>query len=157
MDSLANYARFNLSGMYNGQGRNEEALTTLNEAVAVDPGNPRAYYNRALLLAEMERYADAIPDFEAAERLGAESDRVYINHSTLLQYQQQPRKAKAVLDAGLMRFPDSTDLLAEMVGLLFRTGKTKEADPYLRRWQTLSPQDPRLQEMQRHKAQAMNG
>jgi predicted CXXCH cytochrome family protein len=154
LDSLANYARLNLSSLYNGQGRNSEALATLDEALLVDGTNPRVQYNRALLLAEMERYADALSAFEAAERLGAESDRVYINHSALLQQQDQAAKAKAVLDAGLQRFPGSTDLLADMVGLLIRTGVPTEADRYMLHWRALAPQDPRLQEMLLYRVQA---
>jgi Flp pilus assembly protein TadD len=125
-------------------------LATLEAASAIDASNPRIHYNKALLLAEMGRTTEAITAFGNAERLGAENDRVYINHSAFLQQQQMD--AKPVLDAGLRRFPDSIDLLAEVVGLLIRTGKVKDADTYLARWRSLAPQDPRLLEMQRYRA-----
>ena len=44
-DSLMNYARLNLSAAYNSVGKNQEALSTLSNAVAIDPGNPRIFYN----------------------------------------------------------------------------------------------------------------
>ena len=144
MDGQANYARLNLASMYNANGRNDDALTTLREALSLDGTNPRIHYNLALLLAEMGKPDEAFSHFEDAEMLDMESDRLYVNHAALLQQQKRSAEAERVLSKGLSRFPRSADLLAEAMGLSLRSGRDREASAFLDRLRMVAPDDPRI-------------
>ena len=144
MDRQANYARLQLSRLYNAQGRNPEALAVLDEASKVDPENARIPYDKALLYAELDRMDDALAAFTEADRLKLESDRLYVNLSALHQQQGNSEAAVQALSRGLQRFPRSLDLLAEMTALLAREGRPREARTFLQRLRDLAPQDPRL-------------
>jgi Flp pilus assembly protein TadD len=148
MDSLANYARLNLATLYNAQGRNAEAEIVLRQALAIDAENARIPASLALLLGELQRPKEALAFFEQAEALGTKDERVYVNHSALLQQQGDMPGARAVLDLGLMRFPTSADLLAETAGLLLRLGRGGDAKAHLQRLRTVAPNDPRVAQLQ---------
>jgi Tfp pilus assembly protein PilF len=148
MDSLANYARLNLATLYNAQGRNAEAEAELRQALAIDAGNARIPALLALLLAELQRPKEALTFFEQAEAMGTTDERVYVNHSALLQQQGDMPGARKVLDQGLKRFPASSDLLAETASLLLRQGQGGEAKAYVLRLRNVAPEDPRVAQLQ---------
>lgn len=51
--------------------REEEALTCFEQALALDPNLEQAWFNKGVTLVNaFQRYAEALPCFEAAERLG---------------------------------------------------------------------------------------
>jgi Tfp pilus assembly protein PilF len=68
-DSLMNYARLNLSTVYNAQGNNGKALEVLETAAKIDPKNDRVYYNMALLYNEMNNKEGAEKSFAKAVEL----------------------------------------------------------------------------------------
>ena len=49
-DTAMNYARLNLSVLYNIKGKNDEALKVLQDALLTDPKNDRIYFNMALYI-----------------------------------------------------------------------------------------------------------
>jgi predicted CXXCH cytochrome family protein len=96
-DSLMNYARLNLSAAYNSVGKNQEALSTLNAAAAIDPVNPRIFYNLGLLYYEMGELGKAIDSFQRAVKLGSTDTGLYYNYGLLLQQQGKTKAAEELL------------------------------------------------------------
>jgi tetratricopeptide (TPR) repeat protein len=142
MDSMMNYARLNLSAVLSSQGKNTEALKTLNEAVLVDPRNDRAFYNRALLLAEMNDLPGAMRDFEQAIDLKTTNTRVYYNYGILLQQAGNPAKAEKVLLQGIRLEPDHGDLNYALAVYYLRSGKqdlAQERIAVLRKYHSMNP------------------
>ena len=60
------------------QGRAAEALRTWEMAIAVDPDHPRAHLWRAVALVDTQRFAEALPSFEACLRKGQPSLELYL-------------------------------------------------------------------------------
>jgi tetratricopeptide (TPR) repeat protein len=109
-DSLMNYVRFNLSSLYNAQGRNEEALKVLNEAKLSDATNPRVYYNLALLYVEMKDYKKAMENFARTISLGNEDPRVYYNYGILNQQSGNFGQAEKIFQKGISLAPTDPSL-----------------------------------------------
>ena len=58
------------TGTYYSLGQYEEALGDYAKAIALDPSNVKAYYNRGALLADKGMLEKALIDFEKAVQLG---------------------------------------------------------------------------------------
>ncbi|HLO82774.1 MAG TPA: tetratricopeptide repeat protein, partial [Chitinophagaceae bacterium] len=109
-DSLMNYVRFNLSSLYNSQGRNEEALKVLTEARLSDASNPRVYYNLALLYVEMKDYKQAMENFAKTISLGNDDPRVYYNYGILNQQSGNFGQAEKIFQKGISIAPTDPSL-----------------------------------------------
>jgi tetratricopeptide (TPR) repeat protein len=109
-DSLLNYARLNLSAVYNAQAKNNEALNILKTAAAVTPTNERVFYNLGLLYVEMKDTAAAIKAFEKGASLRSTNPRLYYNYGLLLFFKSQRRKAEDMLKRGLKLSPNDDDI-----------------------------------------------
>jgi tetratricopeptide (TPR) repeat protein len=109
-DSLMNYARLNLSTVYNSQGKNDKAFQVLEIAVKIDPKNDRTWYNMALLLNEMKDNRGAERAFAKAVELKTTNPRVYYNYGLLLKASGNTREAEKILQKGIEIDPSSGDL-----------------------------------------------
>jgi tetratricopeptide (TPR) repeat protein len=109
-DSLMNYVRFNLSSLYNTQGRNAEALKLLEEARVTDASNPRVYYNMALLQVEMKDIPGALKNFDKAVEKGADDPRIFYNYGLLQQQNGNTAAAEKLLLKGITIAPEDPAL-----------------------------------------------
>jgi predicted CXXCH cytochrome family protein len=109
-DSLMNYARLNLSTVYNLLGKNESALQQLETAAKIDPKNERIYYNLALLYNEMGNTPMAEKSFAKAVELKSPNPRVYYNYGLLLNQKGDFKAAAIILQKGISISPSSADL-----------------------------------------------
>jgi len=109
-DSLMNYARLNLSSVYNAQGKNEKALQVLEAAGKIDPKNDRVWYNLALLSNEMNDKPKAEIYFAKAVELKTNNPRVYYNYGLLLNGSGKFKEAEKILQKGINIDPTSADL-----------------------------------------------
>jgi predicted CXXCH cytochrome family protein len=109
-DSLMNYARLNLSTVYNLQGKNDKALKELETAVKIDPKNDRIYYNQALLYNEMNNKPAAERSFAKAVGLKTNNPRVYYNYGLLLNEKKKFKEAEMILLKGIALDPYSAEL-----------------------------------------------
>jgi tetratricopeptide (TPR) repeat protein len=53
------------------EGRFEEAVAAAAAEIAAEPGEPESFFNRGQALAGLERYAEAVADYEQALRMDA--------------------------------------------------------------------------------------
>ncbi|HEX5000961.1 MAG TPA: cytochrome c3 family protein [Bacteroidia bacterium] len=126
-DSLMNYARLNLSAVLSSLGKNDDALRVLNEAINIDSGNERAYYNKALLQVETNDTKGAMNSFSKAVELRSENPRLYYNYGLLMQQLKEPDKAEKVLLEGITVDPLNGDLNYALALLYINQGKSELA------------------------------
>lgn len=142
MDSLLNYARLNLSTSYNAQGKNDEALKTLQNAAAVDPKNERVFYNLGLLYHEMQKENEAVKSFEKAVLLKSKNPRLYYNYGLLLLQQKKSAAAEIVLRKGLSLSPADASVNYALAYLYLQLGQPAKARPHAALLKKVDPANP---------------
>jgi tetratricopeptide (TPR) repeat protein len=147
IDSLANYSRINLSAIYNGQGKNDKALLLLNEALRIDPANPRISYNLALLNVELGKKDDALKCFEKAYQLKYDFDGMYYNYALYLQQVKNNKKAEILLNEGLKKYPYSEQLNYGGAYYFLQANKMDRATECIRKLKEINPTDEKYSEL----------
>ena len=147
IDSVANYARLNLSSIYNAEGQNDKAMACLNEAWKIDPANPRISYNLALLHVELGNKKEALNYFDRTSRLKYNYDKFYFNYALFLQQQGQNHQAEALYQEGLQRFPDSEQLNYGAAYFFLQVSQKERALACIRKLKMLNPSNPDYAEM----------
>jgi tetratricopeptide (TPR) repeat protein len=144
-DSMMNYVRFNLSALYNGQSRNNDAFRILQEARATDPDNPRVYYNLALLQVEMKDTKGALQSFGRSVALGADDPRIYYNYGLLYQQEGNVKEAEAIFLKGMKRDPENVPLAYALAVLYLQQGNRQKAVGPAAVLKRLEPENPDYQ------------
>ena len=126
-DTAMNYARLNLSVVYNLTGKNNEALKVLQDALLTDPKNERIYFNMALLYNEMKNTVKAEESLAKAVALKSQNPRVYYNYGLMLQKNGETKKAVAMLEKGLALSPLDADLNYALCGLYIQLNQIDKA------------------------------
>jgi tetratricopeptide (TPR) repeat protein len=147
MDSVMNYARLNLSAVLSSQGKNQEALKALDDAVVVDQNNDRVWYNKALLLAEMNDLPGAMECFEKAIALNTSNPRVYYNYGLLLQQSGNESQAEKTFLKGIARDPLNGDLNYALAVLYLNTSRLMLARQPLNVLREYYPENPLYREL----------
>lgn len=88
-------ARFNLANLYNTSGKNGKAELQLREIIALEPENGEAYYSLGLLLAEINRFEEAVSFLSQAADLLPYHPRVRYNYSLALRHLGRNQEADA--------------------------------------------------------------
>lgn len=141
-DNLMNYARLNLSTVYNLMNRNEDALKVLDDAVKLDPGNDRAYYNRGLLLYEMKRNNEAEKSFAKAVGLKSQNPRVYYNYGLLLKEENKLKEAETILKKGISINPSDAGLYYALVFVYIEANDQSNARSAAAKLKQMDPNNP---------------
>lgn len=139
MDSLMNYARFNLAVAYNATGNNAAALEALHTAALIDPLNDRAWYTLGLLYAEMGNTKSALENLSRAVALNTQNAQVYYNYGLLLQQTGNPKEAERILLRGVALAPESGALHYALAFLYLQRGDTEKVLPHARALRQLDP------------------
>ncbi len=74
----------NLGALYLDQGRYNDALVHLNQAIALRPNYFMAILNRAVALSQQGKISSALVDFSLAENLDPRSSLLYLNRGLAL-------------------------------------------------------------------------
>ena len=146
-DDQMNYARFNLSAVYNAVGKNEDALKTLQEAVKMDPQNDRTYYNLGLLYYEMKNETLALGNFKMASQLGSQDPGLYYNYGVLLQQQGKVKEAENILLKGIALDSQAANLNYALAYLYLAENLPNKARPYAKFLFSIDPQNPDYQKL----------
>jgi len=146
-DSLANYARLNLSAAYSSVGNNQASLQILNEASVIDPRNDRIYYNLALLQYEMGNVKIAEENFKKVMHLGSQNPGAYYNYGLLLQQQGKLNDAEKVLLRGFVLEPQAANLNYALTYLYITQNQLEKAKKHAVILQRVDPANPAYQEM----------
>ncbi len=129
-DTAMNYARLNLSVVYNLKGENDKALKVLQEALVTDPENDRIYFNLALLYNEMNNRAKAEECLAKAVELKTQNPRVYYNYGLMLEKNNELKKAISMFNKGLALSPADGDLNYALCVLYVQLNDIDEAKKY---------------------------
>ena len=146
-DSLMNYARLNLSTVYNLQGQNKEALELLETAAKIDPKNDRIYYNMALLYNEMNNKQGAEDAFVKAVGLKTKNPRVYYNYGLLLNENKKYHEAESILQKGIAIDPSSAELYYALTFIYLQDNDLKKAKQAAIKLKQLDPGNPDYQQL----------
>lgn len=143
-DSAMNYARLNLSAMYNIMGRNADALKVLQAALKTDPKNDRIYFNLALLYNELNEPLQVEQNLKKAIALNTTNPRVYYNYGVLLQQKNKASEAEKQYIKALSFAPNDADINYALCVLYIQGNKPTQAIPYAKTLQRNYPGDQRF-------------
>ncbi len=146
-DGAINYARLNLSAVYNAQNKNTASLNILLEAQKIDPKNDRIYYNLGLLYNEMNDLKGAENSFSKAVELHSSNPRVYYNYGILLQQKRNVAKAESIFLQGLRVDARNPDLYYVLAVLYVQTNQNSKAITPISFLKANYPNNPDYQEL----------
>lgn len=129
-DTAMNYARLNLSVLYNATGKNNDALKVLQDALLTDAKNDRIYFNLALLYNEMKNPEKAEECLVKAVALKTNNPRVYYNYGLMLQQNGKTKEAVGMLGKGLELSPLDADLNYTLCVLYVQSNQIDKAKRY---------------------------
>lgn len=144
-DSLMNYARLNLAATYNSIDKNQDALKTLKEALAIDQTNDRIYYNLGLLYYELTDIPSATENFKKAAQLGSLNPGLYYNYGLLLQQQKKVKEAEAILLKGFSINPQALNINYALCYLYMSQKATQKARKHALILRATAPSNPEYQ------------
>lgn len=146
-DSSINYARLNLSAVYNAQNKNNEALGVLLEAKKLDTKNERIYYNLGLLYHELKNESEAEACFAKAIELKSTNPRVYYNYGILLQQISSIAKAESIFLKGLQLETNNPDLNYALAVLYVQSNQRNKAIAPVTKLKAIDPGNQNYQEL----------
>lgn len=149
-DSQINYAWLNLSSTYNFQGKNTEALKSLEFALKNDSKNDRIYYNMALLYNEMGNKPAAKNSFAKAVALNSLNPRVYYNYGLLLNEAKNFKEAELILNKGITLNPSAPELYYALTFVYIQTNNVTKAQKTALLLKQLDPNNTEYQELFRN-------
>jgi tetratricopeptide (TPR) repeat protein len=141
-DSMMNYARLNLSTVYNLQGKNDKALQVLETAGKIDPKNDRVWYNMGLLLNEMKDLPGAEKAFAKAVELKGRNPRLYYNYGLLLNSSGKFKEAEKILQKGISIDPATPDLYFALTFVYIGSNDVVKAKQTGSKLKQLDPNNP---------------
>ena len=146
-DSMMNYARLNLSTVYNAQAKNDKALEVLQTSEKIDPTNDRIFYNMALLYNEMNDKKGAERSFAKAVSLKTTNPRVYYNYGLLLNEIKKFKEAETVLQKGVSINPSSAEMYYALCFVYLQTNNMVKAKETAIKLKELDPGNPNYQQL----------
>ena len=149
-DLIKSYLPFfgrDLSVVYNMQGKNQQALQTLQTALKNDAKNERIYYNMALLFNEMNKISEAEKAFAKAVELKSMNPKVYYNYGLLLNQNKKYKEAEKVLLKGLTLNPSDGELYYALTFVYIQTNNKGKAQETGLKLKQLEPNNPNYQQL----------
>ncbi|WP_008582988.1 tetratricopeptide repeat protein [Niabella soli] len=143
-DDQMNYARLNLSTVYNLKGNNQAALQTLLDAARIDPKNDRIYFNLALLYNELQQPDNVEKSLQKAISLKSANPRVYYNYGILLQQKKQYTPAEQQYKKALELAPADADINYALCVLYLQQNNPAAARSYAQTLKKYYPGDQRF-------------
>ena len=120
-------ARLNLGLALSKQGKVDEAIEHYNEAVAIRPDWPEAYYNLGTMLAKRGDTDEAIEAYKEALRLNPEFTAAKVNLAVELIRVGRTEEALQLGQGGSDSAPEAADLHYNMGCLAMREGRHDDA------------------------------
>jgi Flp pilus assembly protein TadD len=121
------------------EGNTVEAITHLEEAIRIQPDEPRLQYELANALMQSGRDNEALEHLQNSLRLKPWSDEARVNVGIVLANQGRLREAQRLLQEALELNPESARAHYELGCVLDRTGNTREAIQHYTRALAIEP------------------
>ena len=119
-----------------------EAIAEFDQAIALKPGFPNAYYNRGICYMSLKDYGRAIADFSRAIERKPDYADAYNNRGTCYRCQGDDPQAISDYARVIELAPDHSDVRKHIGLALIRVGKSREAILHLRKGLELKPDWP---------------
>jgi tetratricopeptide (TPR) repeat protein len=126
-DPRGTMARVNLGMWLYGEGRAEEAVAALQDALRLEPNDAEVHGNVGIVLASLGRRDAAREHLERALALSPESAQAHSNLGNLLAAEGRLDEAVAHYLAAVRIDHDYADALNNLANVLVQQGKTDEA------------------------------
>jgi tetratricopeptide (TPR) repeat protein len=153
-------ARNNLGGSLLMQGRIDDAIPHLQEALRLEPAHAEAHSNLGVALARRGRIDEAIAHYREALRLDSRQTQAYSNLGNALLQQGHVGEAIARFGEALAIAPADPQARTNLAGALLRDGRLDEAiaelEEVLRVTPDFQPARRNLEIMQAQKKPAVN-
>jgi predicted O-linked N-acetylglucosamine transferase (SPINDLY family) len=120
-------ARHQLGVTLSGQGRNEEALTSIRAALQLNPNSAHALSNYGLLLHKLGRHEEALTIFDQALSIRPKYVEALCNRGNTLQQLERYEEALASYNRALAIRPDDIDGLCHRGNALRELKRYEEA------------------------------
>jgi len=143
-----------------GLGRAEEALATLDEALALEPDHGPTHWRRGDLLLDFGRLAEARTAYEQALALEPNSVQAHLGKARVLLAEDDPRGTIAELEPLVERVPDERYVHGLLARAYRALGDTERAALELRRdakSERVSMGDPRAGEVRQRAVGVLAG
>jgi superkiller protein 3 len=132
-------ARNNFGSSLLLQGRIDEAIPQLREALQLEPSHAEAHSNLGVALARRGQTAEAIDHYREALRLDPRQTQAYSNLGNALLAQGHVGEAIAQFEAALSLDAADPQARTNLAGALVRDGRTEEAISQLEQVLKTSP------------------
>ncbi len=132
-------ARNNFGGSLLLQGRVDEAIPHLQEALRLEPSHAEAHSNLGVALARRGQTAEAIEHYREALRLDPRQTQAYSNLGNALLAQGHVSEAIAQFEAALALDAADPQARTNLAGALVRDGRVDDAIAQLERVVTANP------------------
>ncbi len=123
-------AKMNLAVLYNQQGNNREAEIVLRDITTNHPEVAESFYSLGLLLAEMQKYEEAVYFLEIAGEKIPGRGRIFYNLGLLQQYLGRTKDAEESLLRAVEIEPDNFDFLYAMADFYIKNEDLTRARIY---------------------------
>lgn len=101
-------------------------------------------YNAALASENLEQYDEALTMYSILAQVGYGGPDIYFYMANVLGKKGETEKRIQVLDAGLEKYPDNSDLMVEKLSYLLKEGKDDEAMAFFEKAIEAMPNNPSL-------------
>lgn len=101
-------------------------------------------YNAALASENLEQYDEALAMYSILAQVGYGGPDIYFYMANVLGKKGENDKRIQVLDAGLEKYPDNSDLMVEKLSYLLKEGKDDEAMAFFGKAIAAMPDNPSL-------------
>ena len=142
-DRLTTRERYYIEGFYYGlrPETRERAIKAYEQGLALHPEHQASRHNIGLHLLELERYPEAIQQYEELLRRGTSSPTAYENLSIAFIETGNSRRAVEVAERYVARHPENASGLRMLGSALMADGRLDEARAMFEKSQALDPLD----------------
>lgn len=108
------------------EGKFAESLALLDQALALDPNDIRVRFNRATVLAQLERRQEALTAFDELLRITPNDPQIFQNRAAILNDMGRSEEAMIEVDRSIA-LEDAPERRALRGAVLLKMGKPQEA------------------------------
>jgi TolB-like protein/Tfp pilus assembly protein PilF len=128
-----------LARIHSNLGEAERALDAAERAIALNPSDAQALFQRGSMLLYIGRIEEAVPALEAAKRFEPRPSLFWLNLSMAYYVAGRYEEALSLTEVLATRFPDDVTLHVNRVAALVQLGRMDEARAGAQRVRELSP------------------
>lgn len=127
LDNINNIVRTNLANLYYRNGDYQKVEDVYKKVIEQEPEYAQTYYSYALLLAELNRFDEAITQMHMAIKYMPENIRFYYNLSLLYDKTNNLKQAEDIAEKGLKLDSNNEGLLYVLAYLYNKGGQSDKA------------------------------